>query len=861
MTDWSQFKPADEPAAEPGVDWSQFKPEPAKPSLFERAKSLFSSSDVPAGDPMATGASEIMAQPTADSRPVLDRPATPEQVAARPKGFSPQEMAEGSVAPWKAEQDAQVAAYGNTNRSPTLKAPGQSKAGDFLRGFDRKPLDNSLFGAVTETAGDAGRGIAKVVPSLAKSAYGAIQAGADIIGADGLSSFARSAQDAGADWLTQFDNPNGDKLVTGAFQSLGTAIAGGSIAGTSGAIALAVGQTSADKYNELRKGGIGLTDALEGATVHGVAEYLGERIGMKSLGKLVSGIASKAGIPPMAALKEFLKQQGEEQVTLAISSIYDKLGSGSLRNDLKWSDYLDDVVTTAQQTAIMTAAAAGGGRIARAASTGAQKMLTPGLAARVEPPPEPFEAGFTPMTDAGNIAPAAPATAPGNLFAKPGQQVHSGVYTTAAPVRVEDQPTTPMTPEQILSAPQGGVLKTEQTLENPQGDQAAPRVDVNNPEAVLAQLGLGQPKPAEVVTVTTPDGRIEPYLPPDAPSSTQESAKVTPTGVADTPSEAVFKTKSAATITARREGGTVIEVPGGFAVQQDAGTPATKSDSGSATPAPVAPAPVDGGSRNQIREDQPRAGTIGGKMSAGEVVTTSSGRQTTPFPKISTDTERKAGNTVRNVDQWLMQNAMAEAQSRGDDFNARQFEQNLTKPSQADKDSAEEYLFGEQPAVPRPFLKPLVDKATAQDDKSSQDDKSRTDAPPAEAANKVGDLVKLTKPGIGGRVNIAGRIERILPDGRLEIRTQQDGFMTVAASELGHKPAKATDAPTTEAPRAEAPAQGAAPATEAAADVPAAGAAPVEAAGKPAQKSPDVAAQVELRKRASVLKSLLDCMA
>ena len=54
--------------------------------------------------------------------------------------------------------------------------------------------------------------------------------------------------------------------------------------------------------------------------------------------------------------------------------------------------------------------------------------------------------------------------------------------------------------------------------------------------------------------------------------------------------------------------------------------------------------------------------------------------------------------------------------------------------------------------------------------------------------HKVGDLVKLTKPGVNGRVNIAGTVTAILADGRLEVKTQQDGYFKVAPSELGHKP-------------------------------------------------------------------------
>lgn len=109
----------------------------------------------------------------------------------------------------------------------------------------------------------------------------------------------------------------------------------------------------------------------------------------------------------------------------------------------------------------------------------------------------------------------------------------------------------------------------------------------------------------------------------------------------------------------------------------------------------------------------PRKGDIGMKLGAGEVVLTSSGRQTTAFPKVATDTNRKALNTIKAADSWLMQNALDEARSRGDDFNARQFEASLTKPQQADKDSAEQYLFGDQPEVVPSSLKPLSATASA----------------------------------------------------------------------------------------------------------------------------------------------------
>lgn len=112
-------------------------------------------------------------------------------------------------------------------------------------------------------------------------------------------------------------------------------------------------------------------------------------------------------------------------------------------------------------------------------------------------------------------------------------------------------------------------------------------------------------------------------------------------------------------------------------------------------------------------------GKLGGKLGSGEVVTTSSGRQTTPFPKVSVDTNRKATGTIKAVDLWLMQNALDEARLRGDEFNARQFEANLAKPQRADKEAAEEYLFGQQPAAQPRVLKPLAPKPTATDNSAS----------------------------------------------------------------------------------------------------------------------------------------------
>ena len=100
-----------------------------------------------------------------------------------------------------------------------------------------------------------------------------------------------------------------------------------------------------------------------------------------------------------------------------------------------------------------------------------------------------------------------------------------------------------------------------------------------------------------------------------------------------------------------------------------------------------------------------RQGHIGIKLEAGESVLTSSGRETSAFPKFKTATGNIKPVHIKAVNKWLMKNALDEAKHRGDEFNARQFEANIEKPSQANKDAAEEYLFGEQPRVEK-----IIDK-------------------------------------------------------------------------------------------------------------------------------------------------------
>lgn len=153
---------------------------------------------------------------------------------------------------------------------------------------------------------------------------------------------------------------------------------------------------------------------------------------------------------------------------------------------------------------------------------------------------------------------------------------------------------------------------------------------------------------------------------------------------------------------------------------------------------------------------EPQKGEVGMMLSSGQVVTTATGRQTTPFPKFSTDTPRKTSHAVKNVENWLMQNALAEAQARGDEFNALQFQANMKKPSQADKDSAEYYLFGD--------TQPAVQKSIFREEKPVVTSKSETTTEPVGAENALTETKAQEKPDEDVVSTVERQVFNLIPD-------------------------------------------------------------------------------------------------
>ena len=123
---------------------------------------------------------------------------------------------------------------------------------------------------------------------------------------------------------------------------------------------------------------------------------------------------------------------------------------------------------------------------------------------------------------------------------------------------------------------------------------------------------------------------------------------------------------------------------------------------------PVASQPNQPGKYRKL--DSEGAVTDGAGIKKGEQFLTSSGRLTTPYPSKVAE---------KHSAEWLIDNATQEAESRGDDFNASIFKNTTTLKNgtltDSDRESMNEYLFGQQPEVLRKTLKDIESSAPALD--------------------------------------------------------------------------------------------------------------------------------------------------
>lgn len=222
----------------------------------------------------------------------------------------------------------------------------------------------------------------------------------------------------------------------------------------------------------------------------------------------------------------------------------------------------------------------------------------------------------------------------------------------------------------------------------------------------------------------------------------------------------------------------------------------------------------------------------GKPINAGDVFATLSGRETTPYPK-------QKGQ--KYASQWLIDNAIAEAKSRRDDFNVTVFSGD--KPGRdgelpaASRDSMLMYLFGEQPAVVPGILKPLTDRngaepgltAPTREDVLASQERAAAAEKSTKAQKKAEEeraRLEQERKDIAARSAAAADTFELGGDAEANLSGQEDSFSQPAEQKEAQAPAE--------------------PAPEA-----------IKPVAKP--KS-DQAETIELRKRVSVLKSLRECL-
>lgn len=261
--------------------------------------------------------------------------------------------------------DAMRIDAGRRNSGTIAASPETGVISRVLDRTVRKPMDNSLGGALLETAGDAARGVVKASNALGQSGWGGVQAAADAVGAEGLSDLAGESVKAGernAISLTNKRDPSSitERIFESTFTSVPLAL------GVAGApLRALMAQSAAQEYGQSRARGLDGNAASERAVWMGLAEGIGERFGMPQLQQLFARAASGATGKELGRIlgDMLVREQVGEQVTTALQSGYEAKGTYGMKPDATLADYLNDAVETAKVTfgqSLLTGGLAGG---------------------------------------------------------------------------------------------------------------------------------------------------------------------------------------------------------------------------------------------------------------------------------------------------------------------------------------------------------------------------------------------------------------------------------------------------------------------------------------------------------------------
>lgn len=263
-----------------------------------------------------------------------------------------QVMAAESISPREQERRARDFKY--MQGTGTVQAsPLEHVIGDTMR--------QGLEGTIGKGGAAIVGGVVGGVAELGKTIPGAVAAGADLVGAEGVSEFAQGAVRRGSG-MQQAVMPQGegiDKKVAEVFSSIAatapTMVLG--VAGQGAALKLMFGQTALANYGELRSQGFQPVPSAAASVIHGGAEVLGERFGFKEQTIAVKGLMDRmmrhgSSTDDMAknAAKLMLKEIPGEELTTTIQFLNDKYGFAPRSPEATLTDYFKQLAETAITT-------------------------------------------------------------------------------------------------------------------------------------------------------------------------------------------------------------------------------------------------------------------------------------------------------------------------------------------------------------------------------------------------------------------------------------------------------------------------------------------------------------------------------
>lgn len=302
---------------------------------------------------------------------VLDMAQRPENVAATSFAETPegdarrrQVLVRESIEPETLARQERLAA--------PMRGTGVASAtplGQVLGDRARMGLERTVGKGGAAIVGGVGSGLAE----LGKAGTGLVTAGADLVGADGVSEFAQGATNQ-ASGFQQAVTPQGegiDKTISDVFSSI-TASVPFMVTGTAAekaAFKMMFTQTAFANYGESRAANFDPLPSAISATITGLAEVAGEKFGFPEQTIAVKGLMQRMlsqgrSSDDMAknAAKLLIKEVPGEQLTTLIQFLNDKYGFAARSPEATLTDYFKQVghtlVTTMGQSTVVGGAPA-----------------------------------------------------------------------------------------------------------------------------------------------------------------------------------------------------------------------------------------------------------------------------------------------------------------------------------------------------------------------------------------------------------------------------------------------------------------------------------------------------------------------